>query len=228
MQLRKFKTAAIWTADLDALAGFAKEQKAAKGNFPGPCPIIYNGNSEHLAAAAERGANAVVLGAGEMSKAEAAGKLGLEVIWSVSSAEEARPIVDAGAGEAFLMDELVARDLVRALPKEALKIAVVGAMQPDNAEIASGRALAVAGCKAVLVQKACVGDSEDLHYTGVSQAALSLIHACRHTSVHSCINLNSSIYLYINAACCIWSVIESQSPTLISLVSFQRNMAKET
>jgi hypothetical protein len=40
-----------------------------------------------------------------------------------------------------------------------------GAMQADNAEIAMGRELAAAGCKAVLVQEACVGDSEDLHYT---------------------------------------------------------------
>ena len=49
--------------------------------------------------------------------------------------------------------------------QDALKIAAVSSMQTDNAEITLGRELAAAGCKAVMMKDACVGDSEDLHYT---------------------------------------------------------------
>ena len=38
MQLRKAKAAAVWTASLDDLSIIGKEQRSAKGNFPGPCP----------------------------------------------------------------------------------------------------------------------------------------------------------------------------------------------
>ena len=126
MQLRKFKAASVWTADLEVLAKFASEQKTAKGNFPGPVPLIFNGDGAQLEAAAAAGASALVLDVEELARAEAAAKLGLEVIWSVSSADAAGRIVNAGLGDAFLVHASVARDLVGALPKDSLKIAAVG------------------------------------------------------------------------------------------------------
>ena len=117
MQLRKFKAASMWTADLEMLAGVAAEQKTAKGNFPGPCPLIFNGDSTEIEAAAASGAAAVVLGAAEHDKAEAASKLGLEVIWSVDNVDEVAPIVDAGFGDAFILKASCALDLVASLPK---------------------------------------------------------------------------------------------------------------
>lgn len=117
MQLRKFKTSAVWTADLDMLSLFSAEQKAAKGNFPGPVPLIFNGDSADLESAASAGAGGIVLRAGELDKAEAAGKYGMEVIWEVGSAEEAGAIVDAGLGDAFLLQEADAKELIAALPK---------------------------------------------------------------------------------------------------------------
>lgn len=173
MQLRKFKAAAIWTPDLDSLAGFATEQKAAKGNFPGPCPVIFNGDSSQLEAAAFAGANAVVLSVGDLDKAEAAHKLGLEVVWSVSSAHEVSSIVEAGVGQAFLVEQANASDLLDAIPKDAVKIAAVGSMQAGNVEISTGRDLAAAGCKAVLLKEACVGDSEDVQYTSFAIEGLT-------------------------------------------------------
>ena len=40
-QLRKMKAASLWTSSLPDLEVISKEQKAAKGNFPGPCPVVY-------------------------------------------------------------------------------------------------------------------------------------------------------------------------------------------
>jgi hypothetical protein len=117
MQLRKFKAASVWTADVELLARVAAEQKSAKGNFPGPCPVVFNGNSADLEAAAAAGAGAVVLGAGDQDKAESASKLGLDVIWAIDSAEEAGPLVDAGLGGTFLLKSSEALDLVGSLPK---------------------------------------------------------------------------------------------------------------
>jgi len=170
MQLRKLKTAAIWTSDLDALAGFAKEQRKAKGNFPGPCPVIWSGDSAEAEAAAASGASAVVLRASDLTHADTIGKLGLEVIWSVASEQEVESVVAAGLGSAFLVE---GPELVAALPKDAVKVAAVPSMLEDNAEITMGRDLAAAGCKALLLREACVGDAEDVPYTGFAIEGLT-------------------------------------------------------
>ena len=46
----------------------------------------------------------------------------------------------------------------------AVAIGSIEAMQPDDAEIAVGSKLGAAGCKAIVVKAACVGDAEDLPY----------------------------------------------------------------
>ena len=180
---------AIWTSDVDALGVLAAEQQSAKGDFPGPVPIVYSGDDVEAAVAA--GASAVVLSAADR---EGSDSLGVEIVWDVATADDIRAIVDdesapedaflircdvaasAGAPASEAADQEAAeaakaaaaeaaaaaaaervRDLVAALPPSAVGVAAVEAMQPADAEIATARALATAGCKAVLVRNACVG-----------------------------------------------------------------------
>lgn len=103
MQLRKAKAAAVWTASLDDLAIIAEEQQSAKGNFPGPCPVIFypylgSPSEEQVRIAAETGATAVTLRCGATDAAIKADSCGLEVIWDVRTVEEIKQAVDLGKG----------------------------------------------------------------------------------------------------------------------------------
>ena len=62
-ELRKAKAAAIWCDDVDAVRCFAAEQATAKGDFPGPLPVVYTGADRQNAV--DAGAAAVVADAGE-------------------------------------------------------------------------------------------------------------------------------------------------------------------
>lgn len=163
MQLRKAKAAALWTSDLEALALFAKEQQTAAGDFPGPCPIIYNGSEENLDAAAEAGATAVVLGAD--SKTKIHNLQDVEIIWKVNSKDEVTSLVESGYETAFLIDTSEnASDMIESIPTSAAIIVVLEAMQDENAELEKAKELKTAGCTSILLQKAIVGDAEDLEY----------------------------------------------------------------
>ena len=66
MQLRKGKAAALFTSSLQDLAILSKEQKKAKGDFPGPCPVVFypalsTTDAQGVEAAAAAGADAIVL-----------------------------------------------------------------------------------------------------------------------------------------------------------------------
>ena len=63
MELRKAKAAAIWCDDVDAVRCFADEQATAKGDFPGPLPVVYTGADRQNAM--DAGAAAVVADAGD-------------------------------------------------------------------------------------------------------------------------------------------------------------------
>lgn len=166
-------TASIWTSDLQAVAAFSKEQSTAKGDFPGPCPIVFNGDSVHADAAIADGAAAVVLRAEEIETAKSL--QGVEVIWRVESRSDVETIVadDATPENCFLMDALHVASLIEVLPAGAVAVAELTAMQDDDAEIAVGRKLAATGCKALLLRDACVGDAEDLLYTKFAIGALT-------------------------------------------------------
>ena len=160
---------AIFTSSVDALSTIAKEQATAKGDFPGPCPVVFNGEATEASQAIAAGAQGVVLPAREIEVGKSIVENGIEVLWQVSSAEEIAAIVadEAAPEDAFLLsadDANEAEALVAALPTGALGVAAVDAMQDEDGEIARGRELASAGCKAVLVKGACVGDAEDLPY----------------------------------------------------------------
>ncbi len=158
--------AAIWTADLGAVAGIAKEQETARGDMPGPCPVVYSGDAAGAEAAIAAGASAVVLGADSLDVAASLG--GSEVIWRVESDEDVAAIADANPSDCahgFVLPASSAAQLFGALPPGAYAIGAIDAMQPDDAELEQGRELAAAGCKTLLLRGACVGDAEDLPYS---------------------------------------------------------------
>lgn len=140
MQLRKANIASLWAGDVATVAALAAEQASAKGDFPGPCPVVYNGDAAEAEAAAASGASAVVLGPAELGRTPA----GTEVLWRVADAAEVRAVVAADAGAAFVVGEAGAA-AVEALPAGALAVVEVEAMQAGNAELGAGKALAAAG-----------------------------------------------------------------------------------
>ena len=159
--------AAIWTSDIETLRTLANEQATAKGDFPGPCPVIFNGDSSDASSAVAAGAAGVVLSAADVEQAKALVADGVEIVWKVGSVEEVEAIVadEAVAEDSFLLAGDAAASLIAALPSGALAIGAVEAMQPDDAEVTQGRALVSAGCKSLLVRNACVGDTEDVVYS---------------------------------------------------------------
>lgn len=149
-------------------ASGSNEQKTAKGNFPGPCPVVYypplsTATEEQIKAAADAGAAAVVLRPDLLPLADAADALKMEVIWDVRSPEEVAEVVGAGKAPNFLVSGADASaGLLSALPKDAVAVASVDA---QNDEVALGRSLKDAGCKALVVRQACRGvGSWDLRY----------------------------------------------------------------
>jgi hypothetical protein len=169
MQLRKIKAASLWTPSLSDVAILTKEQNTAKGDFPGPCPVVYypplsKAKEEDLQAAAGAGATAVVLRPDAMTMADAAVECGLEVIWDVRSPEDIRVVVEAGKGTNFLVAgaDVLETDLMAALPQDSLTVASVDC---QNDEIRIGREAAKAGIKSIVIRQACIGDiGWDLRY----------------------------------------------------------------
>ncbi|CAH0370676.1 unnamed protein product [Pelagomonas calceolata] len=169
-ELRKAKAAAIWCDDVDAVKCFANEQATAKGDFPGPLPVVYTGADRQ--AATDAGAAAVVADAGEdVSVAP--------VIWRVTADNAAGAAAAAGEGDAFLFDADATAAVVAALPAKAVAVASLNAMQEDEAEVEAGRACRDAGAAGVLLRRACVGDDEDIKY---ARHAVGLLRSKRSSS----------------------------------------------
>ena len=169
-ELRKAKAAAIWCDDVDAVKCFAAEQATAKGDFPGPLPVVYTGADRQNAM--DAGAAAVVADAGEdVSVAP--------VIWRVTADNAADAASSAGSEDAFLFDAAETAEIIAALPAKAVAVASVTAMQEDEAEVEAGRACRDAGAAGVLLQGACVGDDEDIKY---ARHAVGLLRSKRSSS----------------------------------------------
>jgi hypothetical protein len=164
MQLRQNKASAIWTANVQAIQEFAKEQQSARGNFPSSIPIIFTGIDVDAAIAA--GATAVTLSVGE-SLVETGP---VDVVYKVSSLQDVESVLAAtdNTAQAFLFQGVSTEDLpqiISTLAPGTLCIASVDAMLPSGAEVEQAKALKKSGIHSVLVQQACVGDDEDLEYT---------------------------------------------------------------
>ena len=134
---------AIFTSSSMRFPRSPKEQATA-GDFPGPCPVVFNGEATEASQAIAAGAQGVVLPAREIEVGKSIVENGIEVLWQVSSAEEIAAIVadEAAPEDAFLLsadDANEAEALVAALPTGALGVAAVDAMQDEDGEIARGR-----------------------------------------------------------------------------------------
>lgn len=173
MKLRQqAKVAFIVCSDVEKVKQFHAEQETARGNFPGPIPIIFLGDvSTSSSELIEAGASAVVIDAGTndaLSVAESALSAGLETIWKVSTVEQAQQVLKSTKelADVFLLDDSsVISEIAETLPKSSMSIAVLqDPMQEDGAEIETGKEFKSMGCASVLVRKACVGDKEDIEY----------------------------------------------------------------
>jgi len=169
MRLRQMNVAAVFTPSLLDLKIFCKEQQKAKGDFPGPCPVIYYpppsaANAAQVEEAAGAGAAAIVLRpATDLEVEEKASEGKMDVIWEVSSQEEMGLVVAAGRTAPIILigtgaGEAEAADLVAALPADAIGVATV--VRGQN-EMELGRDKHKAGVKALLVRHACVGNADD-------------------------------------------------------------------
>lgn len=189
-ELRKAKVGSIFTCDLNAIQEFSKEQQSARGSFPGPCPIIFNGGVDGINDAIEKGASAVVVHAMELSVLVQDMKLPLlkaDIICQVETMEHVKMAIERGFEYAFLLsnkstlkpdDNVIVNetisDILSMIPKEAIVIYSIDAMQKNSLEITYGKQIlglsssgAESGCKinGLLVNNACVGDDEDVKYT---------------------------------------------------------------
>eukprot|EP00984_Skeletonema_dohrnii_P026677 scaffold16052_cov112-Skeletonema_dohrnii-CCMP3373.AAC.1 len=180
MQLRRSaKAAAIWSSDVESIAKLVKEQESARGDFPGPLPVIYSGSlsdADVVKTVVDGGVTAVVADYGE-SLDEAVTSLLSEVgiIWKVSSLDEMKEAVQSeNMGNVILLSKQVlpasiddaSDELAESLSnKSVVTIAQIQSMMPANAEIQLGKDLAKLGVSSLVLEQACVGDEEDLKYT---------------------------------------------------------------
>ena len=169
-ELRKAKAAAIWCDDVDAVRCFAAEQGTAKGDFPGPLPVVDTGTDRQNAM--DAGASAVVADAGEDVSVS-------PVIWRVTAANAGDAASSASADDAYLFDADATAAVVAALPAKAVAVASIASMQEDEAEVEAGRACRDAGAAGVLLRGACVGDDEDIKY---ARHAVGLLRSKRSSS----------------------------------------------
>ncbi|KAL9187397.1 hypothetical protein ACHAXT_001500 [Thalassiosira profunda] len=193
MQLRKSKAGAIWTADAEAAVKIAEEQESARGDFPGPVPVIYSGSDFEsvLNGGGEAGAAAVVLEYGQegvdMQLLEDVG-----IIWKVENVAQLQELADSEkktGGVYLLSKEMLPesvdeesnelKEVLSSLPKSVVTIAPLPSMLPENSEVALGKHYAASlGISSLLLEGACAGDEEDTKYTafaidGISKKASS-------------------------------------------------------
>jgi hypothetical protein len=156
MQLRKLKANALVTSDIEVAKLCLNEQATAKGNFPGPCPVLYTGSDFQEARAA--GVDSVVVSPGDCEP-------GADVIYRVKSLEELRRVSNHDAFWVDVDNDLsTVQPVIEAIPKSVVVLASLKSMQENNNEISLARELKSLGVSAIVFQKAVVGDGEDLEY----------------------------------------------------------------
>ena len=162
MQLRKTNVSALYTRDFALASKLVKEQSSAKGNFPGPCPIIYEGK-ENLNDAFDAGVSAIVT-----SDLSIKGQESENIIFRVSSAEDVKNTVASNEdANAFLIEarsEELIESCMHVIPNGAIVIASCECMQDEEGEIELAKKLKSKGITSILIEKAIVGDNEDLEY----------------------------------------------------------------
>ena len=118
--LRDADAATLWTADIELINVLADEQQSAKGDFPGPCPIVFNGESTHAPAAISAGASAVVLTANDLHLTK---EVNCEIIWAVTCTDDVKRIVDdeSAPEDHYLLrsEDVLDASLIASLPEGA-------------------------------------------------------------------------------------------------------------
>ena len=156
MQLRKSKVSFIVCSQSEIVKELVSEQESARGNFPGPVPIIYNGPDTKSAVA--NGAQAIILPVNADITSDC------ETIWRIETKEDAGSIQDTAEACFLDTEESNVSDILTILPSDSLCIAALNPMQVDSEEIEQGKQFKKAGFASVFVKNACVGDAEDLPY----------------------------------------------------------------
>lgn len=181
MKLRQqAKVSFVVCADLASIRMLANEQETAKGNFPGPLPLVYDCSDNQagvdVEAVSKVGATAIVVdasdedGAKALAKSSSSSDGSIETIWKVSGPEIAKSVLEwtEETADVFWLDTIeteTAEKIVEVLPKSSTVIGIVDEpMQADGAEIQQGKNFKTLGCASVLVKMACVGDKEDIDY----------------------------------------------------------------
>ncbi|GFH55398.1 hypothetical protein CTEN210_11874 [Chaetoceros tenuissimus] len=185
-ELRKAKANAIFIKDVSVLKEVGKEQELAKGNFPGPVPCVFMGEKDDYNLAVENGASSIVVSVKDLDAAIV--DIAVDVIVAVDTLDNVKAALDMGYDYSFLLsaiDEELVNSILDVVPKSCTVIASLDAMQKDSAEIVQAKELATlksvetnAKVSGILMNDACVGDSEDLKYTsfiveGVSKKSSS-------------------------------------------------------
>lgn len=156
MQLRKLKANALVTSDINVAKLCVNEQATAKGNYPGPCPVLYTGSD--FQGARSVGVDAVVVSPGDCEP-------GADIIYRINSVDEFQRVSDHGAFWVDVDGDLSSvQPIIEAVPESSVVLASVKSMQENNDEIHLARELKVFGTSAIVFQKAIVGDGEDLEY----------------------------------------------------------------
>ncbi|CAB9523421.1 expressed unknown protein [Seminavis robusta] len=177
MQARKLQVNSLWVSDVQVAHELVQEQASAKGNFPGPCPVIYDNRAsvstdDLLQQAVQAGVDAVVVPASAEFKAPENDEVG--VIYLVQSEQEVQDVLaraDNDQSVCFLVDANNDNDNLDSIlsavnnHKNSIVLAAMPAMQHDNAEISTGKTLKQQhGVHGIVLERALMGDAEDIEY----------------------------------------------------------------
>lgn len=191
MQTRKLKASTIWMTSQTQVITVAKEQAGAQGNFPGPCPIVWHGDLndilllDHNNEALLEAVDAVVVSPSDDITAVAAqcSQHNVGIIWRVETLDDMTSILkkednsnDPMVG--ILLDADHNNHMDRLLEeasshKNAIVIVSMPCMQADNAEISRARSFSRGSVHSIMLQKAIVGDAEDVEYCTFAVAGLT-------------------------------------------------------
>lgn len=191
-ELRKAKASSIFTSDLNAIYELANEQRTAVGNFPGPCPIVYNGDVNCWMDAVKNGATAVVMdtmslmGNDYINDNDDKNQHQVDIICRVENINQVHNVLEKGFHYAFIIpsshvDIEALKEMLNVIPKESVIIYSLQSMQKNNSEITLGKevmSLSInnengSRVSGLLLEDACVGDEEDIKYTNFAVTGLT-------------------------------------------------------
>ena len=188
MQIRKLKASTIWMSSnrAEEVLVVANEQATAQGNFPGACPIVWHGDVSMVLDndAFLEAANAVVISPRDdavEAVAEQCSKHKVGMIWRIGSLEDMTFVFkkDDSYNDAvgILLDaeNKQFESLLEAAShhKDAIVIVSMPCMQAGNAEISRARSFPRGSVHSIVLQKAIVGDAEDVEYCTFAVAGLT-------------------------------------------------------